>query len=272
MTYHEGEIMVQALAGENDRAERLLGAIHTTMPPVAQQFLRTQPLVVASVTDANGRQWARLMLGPLRILDEQSVEVPSDLAGPVGIVVLDPATRRRMRINGKAEGGRLSLTDCYANCPKYIQKREMRRVVSQPSQAVRSVSLSDAQRGRVTLADTFFIATRAPDGGADASHRGGSPGFVQVMDATTLAWRDFAGNSMFNTLGNLAVHPQAGLLFVDFATGDVLSLSGRGVIEWSGTERQVRFTIEEVEDQSDAFPFRAATVEFSPFNPPPYVL
>ena len=48
---------------------------------------------------------------------------------------------------------------------------------------------------------------------------------------------------MFQTLGNLSVDPRAGLLFVDFASGATLQLSGRAQIVWE-PERAVRFAVE----------------------------
>ena len=56
------------------------------------------------------------------------------------------------------------------------------------------------------------------------SERGGS----------ALYWPDFRGNFMFNTLGNLAVNPRAGLLFMDFESGAALLLSGEAAIIWDG--------------------------------------
>ena len=63
------------------------------------------------------------------------------------------------------------------------------------------------------------------------SHRGGKPGFVGVM-ADTLAIPDFRGNRFYNTLGNLLGDPRAGLLFIDFVSGDILQLQGRATIDW----------------------------------------
>jgi hypothetical protein len=70
-----------------------------------------------------------------------------------------------------------------------------------------------------------------------------------------LWWPDYAGNNMFNTLGNLAVDPAAALLFPDFATGRTLQLSGGAVTEWTApgapgddaaTGRIVHFTPDQV--------------------------
>ena len=97
------------------------------------------------------------------------------------------------------------------------------------------------------------IAT-ASEGGADVSHRGGPRGFVRLSreaGATVLAFPDYRGNFFFNTLGNLHTNPRAGLLFADFATGDVLMLTGRTEVIWDGPElasflgaqRVVHFTV-----------------------------
>ena len=107
-------------------------------------------------------------------------------------------------------------------------------------------------------ADTFFVATAASDArggdarhGCDVSHRGGPPGFVRVEregGASVLRWPEYRGNFMFNTLGNLASNPRAGLLFMDFESGEALLLSGTTtvvcdspLVKSFGAERALRF-------------------------------
>ena len=132
---------------------------------------------------------------------------------------------------------------------------------------LRGSELGAAQREFVHAADTFFLAT-VHGGGADASHRGGNPGFVHVTSPTELSWRDYPGNSMFLTLGNLAADPRAGLLFLDWETGAALQLSGTARTEFApdGT-RTVRFTVEAVVDTPAASPLRWSPPEYSPANP-----
>ena len=75
--------------------------------------------------------------------------------------------------------------------------------------------------------------------GVDVSHRGGKPGFVRVDEneaGTLLTLPDFRGNFFFNTLGNIVAYPHAGLLFVDYANGDLLQLTGHAQIVWDGPE------------------------------------
>jgi len=167
----------------------------------------------------------------------------------------------------------------FSNCPKYIARRNVagERAPAVPAPAVEERSaLTAADRRLVAAADTFFIATAARDGSADASHRGGSPGFVAILDDRRLSFPDYAGNSMYLTLGNIAANPRAGLLFVDWETGDSVQLSGRAAVDWSparaavvpGAQRIVDFEVERVIRTAGALPLRWVLEERSRFNPP----
>ena len=92
--------------------------------------------------------------------------------------------------------------------------------------------MDGAARSLLGQADTAFVATRAPEHGADVSHRGGNPGFLRVVDDTTIVWPDYQGNAMFNTLGNLQLDPSCGLTVVSPDDGTTLQLSGRGEVLW----------------------------------------
>ncbi|MGO9059006.1 MAG: pyridoxamine 5'-phosphate oxidase family protein, partial [Candidatus Binataceae bacterium] len=106
-------------------------------------------------------------------------------------------------------------------------------------------------------------------------HKGGNPGFVKVISDRQIAFPDYNGNSMFNTLGNITAGPAAGLLFVDFASGRTLQLSGRARIDWNqqrasalaGAERMVDFELDELVDNSQGFPLRYQFIGYSRFNP-----
>jgi len=60
----------------------------------------------------------------------------------------------------------------------------------------------------------FFLATADAEGRPDCSFKGGPPGFVQVAAPDLLVFPDYDGNGMFKSLGNLAVNPNVGLLFI----------------------------------------------------------
>ncbi|HLL38662.1 MAG TPA: pyridoxamine 5'-phosphate oxidase family protein [Rubrobacteraceae bacterium] len=114
-----------------------------------------------------------------------------------------------------------------------------------------------------------------PEGGADASHRGGNPGFVRFLGENVLEFPDYSGNTMFNTLGNVAINPSAGLLFLDFEGGGTLQLTGEARIVWdpgraarfAGAERVVEFRYREAVVTRGAVPLRWRFEGYSPFNP-----
>lgn len=296
--YHPGERAVQQRAGRRDRADHSGRAIGSTIPPVAGRFLAERQLLVVGAADADDRLWATQLTGApgfLRAAGEQTLTVaahPADddplaavLAGPaeVGTIALDPAGRRRMRLNGRsAPDGRgglvIAAEQVYANCPKYIQRRspQHRTAPGTPHAVAAGPALSIAQQLAVATADTFFIATAGPDGRVDASHRGGNPGFLQVLGPDRLQWPEYAGNSMFMTLGNLELDPRAGLLLPDFDTGGALLITGEARTDWSaraaaglpGAERVVDLTVTGVLELADATPLTWSDPEYSPANPP----
>ncbi|MDH6224060.1 MULTISPECIES: pyridoxamine 5'-phosphate oxidase family protein [Streptomyces] len=301
-TYHRGEIAVQERAGLARQAEFSLGGIGGSIPPVAEDFLAAQPLIVLGGTDHDGRVWTTQLTGEtgfLRVPDPRTVVIdalplPEDpLAGiltggsavRVGMIAVEPATRRRMRINGRArrdgDGLRVDLDQVIANCPKYLQKREYRRAgPGEDGTADRTVTdgteLGPAQQQAVRTADTFFVTTASDSGDADSSHRGGNPGFVQVLSPTLLRWPDYAGNAMFLTLGNLLLNASAGILVPDWETGATLHLSGSAHTVWDaeeiagvpGAQRLVEFSVEAVREITAASPLRWTRPGYSRFNPP----
>jgi predicted pyridoxine 5'-phosphate oxidase superfamily flavin-nucleotide-binding protein len=201
----------------------------------------------------------------------------------VGLIAIDFATRRRMRLNGRAEVGSdgaitIHTQQVYANCPKYIQARRWRGQALETSSTPvvqRQSTLAQNHQQWIREADTFFIASHHPEGGADASHRGGRPGFVRVLNDHRLVWPDYPGNTMFQSLGNIAVNPQAGLLFIDFKRGSTLQLTGRARFLWdperiaelAGAERLVEFDVDEVLEIDGAHSLEWRFLDYSPENP-----
>jgi hypothetical protein len=171
----------------------------------------------------------------------------------------------------------MAVHEAFPNCPKYIQRRQIAEVSQQPRVTAieQGAALNDATAQWIRHADTLFVASSHADGRLDASHRGGSPGFVR-SSGDLLLIPDYAGNSMYNTLGNFAVHPRAGLTFVDFdharqlqLTGDVeLRFDVQSELELTGgTGRWWAFRPRRWIASSWNQPLAWKYVDASPFNP-----
>lgn len=258
--YHSGERAVQTQAGVTEMANRIGKSIRSVIPPEAQAFMAAQPMAVVGTIDRDGAVWASLLTGEpgfLSTVDPQTLRIDAGLLPDdpvmenlvvhpqIGTIVIEFATRRRMRLNGKADilrtDGAIEVhaDQVYSNCQKYIQVRQWQRPDPGPRsgrEARQHLSLTKQQQQWIAAADTFFIASSHPVGGVDASHRGGPPGFVRILDGKRLTWPDYPGNTMFQTLGNIAENPRAGLLFIDFEQGGTLQLSGKAEIRWNSEE------------------------------------
>ena len=79
--------------------------------------------------------------------------------------------------------------------------------------------------------DMFFLATADANGQPQCSYKGGDPGFVQIVDETTVAFPVYDGNGMFLSTGNMTENPAVGMLFVDFESGSRLRLNGDASID-----------------------------------------
>ncbi|MEU9402996.1 pyridoxamine 5'-phosphate oxidase family protein [Streptomyces sp. NPDC048242] len=290
--YHAGSLAVQERAGERERADHVGRSLGQDIKPVAAAFLGLQPLLIVGAADpGTGRVWASALSGEpgfARATGPRQLSVSPDLppgdplttalaapGTPVGTIALDPRTRRRMRLNGRLRpterGFAVTADQVFSNCPKYIQRRETYERIEGCDRGVpvRHGQLDKTAVEFLASADTFFLATVHP-GGADASHRGGNPGFVRVDSPRELSWRDYPGNAMFLTLGNLRADPRAGLLFLDWATGTTLQLTGEAHTEFGADgERTVRFTVTEAITTPAAVPLRWSAPGYSPANPEP---
>lgn len=294
MTDHPGELAAQQRAGWT-RAGWGSAGVGADLPDVGQQFLARQRLVLIGAADRDGSLWAGPLAGEPGFLRAGARDVRIDarpaagdpvasaLARPadVGMLAIELRTRRRMRINGRstptATGIAVHADQVFANCPKYVQRRFPApdgEEVPQPARHARS--LSTQHRAAIAAADTFFVVTAAPGQGVDVSHRGGMPGFVSVLDEQHLQWPDYVGNSMYMTVGNLELRPEAGLLFIDWSSGHTLQLSGHAHVDWDaaraapipGAQRIVDFTVRSVVRIDHALPLRWTFGDYFPHNPP----
>ncbi|RCL24126.1 FAD-binding oxidoreductase [Pseudomonas sp. AFG_SD02_1510_Pfu_092] len=294
--WHAGEKTLQEKVGVAQRMEAFgQKVIRDYMPDQHREFYHQLPFMVAASVDPQGRPWATLLEGPEGFVSSPDprqltidTQLPADdpatpglAAGQaVGLLGIELHTRRRNRLNGRirqAVDGRLQVMveQSFGNCPQYIQLRDYTRVEEPAQGRVDATALDATAVSMIQAADTFFVASYVEhdDGrrSVDVSHRGGRPGFVKV-EGNRLSIPDYAGNLHFNTLGNLLVNPQAGLLFIDFSNGNVLQLYGHAelVLEspaiqaFEGAERLWTLDVEQVVWRPAAVALRWAFREYAP--------
>jgi len=263
---------MQALCGVRERIEAAGRAmVRDHMPDQHRELFEKLPTLYLGTLDASGQPWASVLCGApgfVRTPDARTMRIaaPPAASDPaaanlrrgaaVGLLGLEPHTRRRNRMNGvvtalDTAGFDVRVVQSFGNCPKYIRAREpvarAEPVGHRPASArAQGPRLDDAAREMIQQCDTLFIASSssgaiepAARGGAgvDVSHRGGRPGFVHWQgDAAgdTLTLPDYAGNRLFNTLGNLLQWPHAGLLFVDWEQGHLLQIAARAELQHEG--------------------------------------
>lgn len=301
--FHAGERAMQARAGMRERLAQVgPRVIRDAMPEQHRAFFRQLPFIIVGSLDDAGQPWASMLAGPPGFIDSPdprrlSVQARPEPASPLALAVrpgaslgllgIEPHTRRRNRANGSVSkltnnGFEIDIAQSFGNCPQYIQAREAHYVERErePIAVERSNSIDTRARDIITRADTFFIASAHPDAanhiarseGVDVSHRGGKPGFVRVDADGTLTLPDFSGNFFFNTLGNLAINPRAGLLFADFASCDLLHVAATAEIVWEGpqveafvgAQRLVKFRVVEVLLRKRAMPLAWSAAQLSP--------
>lgn len=77
--------------------------------------------------------------------------------------------------------------------------------------------ITDDLAAFIAAQTSVFLATASAAGQPYIQHRGGPPGFLHVLDDTTLAFADFHGNRQYISIGNLAENPQVHLFLIDYA-------------------------------------------------------
>ncbi len=302
--YHRGYKEIQSRLGIEEKMEGLgRRMIRDYMPEEHQEFFSRLSLLIVGTIDPVGRPWASALAGEpgfIRAAGSRALDVTARpiYGDPLGEALVDGAdigalgfefqSRRRNRVNGKVsrrspDGFQIQVVQSFGNCPKYIQARQPVpggeiESIGERRPVHRGEALTKDQAAIVARTDTLFIASQFSEDaadwshGVDVSHRGGKPGFVLVAHETLLLIPDYSGNCMFNTLGNIAINPKCGLLFIDFDTGDTLQLTGEAGILWEpahtqrfpGAQRVLAFTVEESLQIEQALPF---TWEFQGYSP-----
>jgi ferredoxin-NADP reductase/predicted pyridoxine 5'-phosphate oxidase superfamily flavin-nucleotide-binding protein len=302
--FHEGEQFMQERYGLKEQQEAIgKRLMRPYMPTEHRAFFAQLPFAVVGSIDDKGQPWASMVFGrpgfistptdkrlnfDTHVLNGDPLKENVGDGKPLSLLGIELPTRRRNRVNMIATGTGSSgfgakVVQSFGNCPKYIQTRSVefsRDPRTEPPDIVPQhfTELSTNIASLIGRADTFFVAShnnkddQTDTGGVDVNHRGGQSGFVNV-DGNRLTIPDYSGNYLFNTLGNFLVNPKAGLLFVDFESGDIVYLTGTTEILWEdhpeveafkGADRGWRFKLERGILLKNAAPIRARFDEYAP--------
>lgn len=309
--FHDAETAVQARFGLAEAlAERYQDFIRPYMPNQHREFYASLPMMIVGLTDSDGNVWASPLFGKEGFVQtpsetELSIHAPIPLAtvvdlnmqakSKIALLGIELGTRRRNRVNGviqshisdseanvQVDALTISVDQSYGNCPQYIHKREIdldESRVKQTAQAgfEKSDSITENMKATLEKADTFFIASRTktfsqdPRSGIDASHRGGTSGFVKV-NGNTLLFPDFSGNKFFNTIGNIQDDGRVGLCFPNFENSDAIFISGKARVLWDeqllsqyeGAERFIEVDCEQIINAKGFMPANGQLTQASP--------
>lgn len=290
--WHEGELAMQRQAGVAEKMSSVgRRFIRDYLPEQHREFFAQLPFIVVGAVDNDGDAWATFAAGQQgfiaspteKSLHMKAVFDPNDPASQgignnaaIGLLGIELNTRRRNRMNGTIGGNAeqgydIAVGQSFGNCPQYIQLRDARFARDPATFSAiapqESGALTERARAMIAHADTFFVASyvdRNAHRQVDVSHRGGKAGFVRINEDGTLTIPEFAGNLFFATLGNFLVNPRAGLVFVDFESGDVLQMTGEARVDlesveiaaFQGAERLWHFTPRRVIWRAQALPLR----------------
>ncbi|MCJ1397436.1 hypothetical protein MMC11_000629 [Xylographa trunciseda] len=215
-------------------------------------------------------------------------------------LAIDLATRRRLKFAGHVVAGALGLLgpqtsgvdgklgeaqivikvdSSLGNCPKYLNKKDIIASLPSPELIPSTFPLPSKALELLHKADLFFLTSSDERSHMSTNHRGGSPGFVRVMangdDGVTLAYPEYSGNRFYQTLGNLQMSSNAGLVFPNFDNGDVLYITAATEI-MVGKEAGaviprsnlvVKVLVHEARFVQSGLSFRGLSGEPSPYNP-----
>lgn len=141
--------------------------------------------------------------------------------------------------------------------------------------AIIQPELNDDATAFITSREFFFLSTLRADGQPTVSHKGGPPGFVKVLDPTTLVFPSYDGNGMFLSMGNVAATGKIGMLFIDFEKPNRVRVHADATVssddpllaEYPGAQLLVRATIKDSFINCPRYIVKHERVAASPYVP-----
>ena len=152
---------------------------------------------------------------------------------------------------------------------------DSQRIADRLEQRTVHETFTEEDRAFIARSPMFFLATADAEGRPDCSYKGGMPGFVRVLNATTLAFPDYDGNGMFKSLGNILVNPHVGMLFIDFEHPGRMRINGIATVhhddpllpEYPGAQLILRIQAEQIFPNCPRYIHTMQIVKYSVYTP-----
>ena len=169
------------------------------------------------------------------------------------------------------------MNDFYHEGSRGLQDRFETRALAEDrlQEAIVCAQISPENKGFIEAQNMFFLATVDQAGRPNCSYKGGSIGFVKVLDETTIAFPLYDGSGMYISAGNVLINPHVSLLFVDFQRQSRLRFNGDAfmqiddplISEWPEAELVMRVKIREMFPNCPRYIHKMTFVEESAFVP-----
>jgi predicted pyridoxine 5'-phosphate oxidase superfamily flavin-nucleotide-binding protein len=108
---------------------------------------------------------------------------------------------------------------------------DTRRIADKLAVIAHHTEITEQDRAFIESRDLFWLASVDHEGRPTVSYKGGDPGLVRVLDASTLAFPSYDGNGMFYSMGNIAGQGSVGLLFMDMEKPFRLRVQGTATVD-----------------------------------------
>lgn len=163
----------------------------------------------------------------------------------------------------------------YGETHRDLQDQFDSRRVADLLESMAIPAIDDAAKAFIESRPFFFLSTVDETGQPTVSHKGGAPGFVRVLDGSTLAFPSYDGNGMFLSLGNIAATGKIGLLFIDFETPHrvrvhataTVSADDPLLVDYPGADVVVRATVSAAFVNCPRYIHKQSTVQTSKYVP-----
>jgi hypothetical protein len=147
------------------------------------------------------------------------------------------------------------MSRLYGDQHRTFQDRfDTRKMADRIEELAVVTEIGDETREFISSRDMFFLSTVDQNGRPTVSYKGGAPGFVKVLDESTLAFPNYDGNGMYYSIGNITGNNQVGILFIDFEKPHRIRVQGTAEVStddsllarWPGADVVIMVHISEL--------------------------